>query len=123
MAFSVLDTPPAEQIIAKSEPSRHPALAPAKPERLTSLDAYRGFIMLVMASAGFGLPQIAEHFKGDPLWQFLGYEFEHTVWTGCSFWDLIQPSFMFMVGVAMPYSFASRMAKGHGPWRNLGHVL
>src|SRR5262249_34691785 len=129
MAASVLDSLSAEQIIAKSEPGGQPAPGlsapprPAKPDRLISLDAYRGFIMLVMASAGFGLPQVAQHFKGEPLWQFLGYEFEHVVWRGCSFWDLIQPSFMFMVGVAMPYSFASRRAKGHGSWRNLGHVL
>jgi predicted acyltransferase len=94
-----------------------------KPERSTSLDAYRGFIMLVMASAGFGLPEVAGRFPNEPVWQFLGYEFDHVTWAGCAFWDLIQPSFMFMVGVAMPYSFASRRAKGHGPWRNLGHVL
>ena len=28
------------------------------------------------------------------------------------FWDLIQPFFMFIVGVVMPYSFARRWARG-----------
>jgi predicted acyltransferase len=129
MASPVLETTASEQIFAAGEPARVPAATPSapaipyKPQRLTSLDAYRGFIMLVMASAGFGFPQVAQHFKDNPAWQFLGYEFDHVTWMGCSFWDLIQPSFMFMVGVAMPYSFASRKAKGHDPWRNAGHVL
>jgi predicted acyltransferase len=129
MTAPVLESPAAELVAIQGKPAAHPAASPVfpaiphKPERLTSLDAYRGFIMLVMASAGFGFPQVAKIFKDNLGWQFLGYEFDHVTWTGCSFWDLIQPSFMFMVGVAMPYSFASRAAKGHGPWRNAGHVL
>src|SRR5437899_1505582 len=43
-----------------------------KPPRLVSLDAYRGFIMLVMASAGFGFPAVAKHFPDSPVWQLLG---------------------------------------------------
>ena len=83
------------------------------PARLVSLDAYRGFIMLLMASSTLAIPAIAsQHFPQSPLWQFLGYEFDHVQWTGCSLWDLIQPAFMFMVGVAMPYSHASRLVKG-----------
>ncbi len=84
--------------------------------RLVSLDAYRGFIMLAMASGGLGLMAISK--KMDPpsaVWDFLGYQFDHVAWEGCAFWDLIQPSFMFMVGVAMPFSLASRAAKGD-PW-------
>ena len=95
----------------------------APPPRLVSLDAYRGFIMLVMASAGFGFPVMAKHFADSGVWQFLGYEFDHVPWTGCAFWDLIQPSFMFMVGVAAPYSFASRVAKGESYGRMLAHAL
>ncbi len=102
-----------------------------KPERLASLDAYRGFIMLAMASAGFKLAQVAKNYPGDPVLQFLGFQTDHVAWEGCSFWDLIQPSFMFMVGVAMPYSYAARKAKGetdfwiylHVCWRALLLVL
>jgi predicted acyltransferase len=99
-------------------------IPPEKPQRLVSLDAYRGFIMLAMASSGLGLATVARRsFPDDPVWQFLGYQTDHAPWIGCSFWDLIQPSFMFMVGVAMPYSFASRRAKGHSPLRNAAHVV
>jgi predicted acyltransferase len=97
---------------------------PVAPDRLISLDAYRGFIMLVMASDGFGFAKIAsEHFKDSAIWQFLAYQFEHVQWTGCAFWDLIQPSFMFMVGVAIPYSHASRLAKGQSQFQIAAHVL
>src|ERR1700722_9083743 len=84
----------------------------APPPRLVSLDAYRGFIMLVMASGGLGFVAMHKKFPDSGLWSFLGFQFDHVEWTGCAFWDLIQPSFMFMVGVAAPFSFASRAAKG-----------
>jgi len=98
---------------------------PANPpsERLASLDAFRGAIMLLMASSGFGIPQIAEKFSDDRLWQFLGYEFEHAPWAGCTLWDLIQPAFMFMVGVALPWSFANRRARGESFALMFGHAL
>jgi predicted acyltransferase len=93
------------------------------PERLRSLDAYRGFVMLAMASAGLGLVQVAEAHPNSRFWELLAGQFEHVSWRGCAFWDLIQPSFMFMVGVAMPFSEASRIARGE-PWgRRFRHVL
>jgi heparan-alpha-glucosaminide N-acetyltransferase len=91
--------------------------------RLVSLDAYRGFIMLAMVSGGFAFHAVAKKFPDSGWWQFLGHQFEHVEWAGCSFWDLIQPSFMFMVGVAMPYSHASRKAKGAPTWKIAGHTL
>lgn len=84
----------------------------AIPQRLASLDAFRGFIMLTMASAGFGFAKAAKTYPDWGLMQFLGSQFEHVAWRGCAFWDLIQPSFMFMVGVAMAYSYAMRAEKG-----------
>ena len=36
----------------------------------------------------------------------------HAEWNGCTFTDLIFPFFLFMVGVAMPYSFAKRLGEG-----------
>jgi predicted acyltransferase len=94
-----------------------------KPPRLVSLDAYRGFIMLVMASGGFGFVKVwEESFPKSQFWKNLAYQFDHAQWVGCSFWDLIQPSFMFMVGVAMPYSYASRVAKGESDARIYAHA-
>jgi predicted acyltransferase len=146
----------AEPVRSQSTPADQPT---EKPARLASLDAYRGFIMLVMASSGFAFAQVAnrldmstisastiallssptgsaplqataslipqrtEHLPASQVWNFLGYQFDHVPWIGCSFWDLIQPSFMFMVGVALPYSFASRRARGDSYRKMLAHAI
>src|SRR5262245_44003002 len=106
----------------------------ATAQRLTSLDAYRGIIMLVMASAGFNFALVYQRLstpdwpwetahEPSPIWKFLAYQFDHVPWVGCSFWDLIQPSFMFMVGVAIPFSYASRESKGQSSGTIARHAL
>lgn len=97
------------------------------PPRLTSLDAYRGFVMLLMASEIMELPRACKSFPDSAVARFVDFHLSHVEWSGCSLWDLIQPSFMFMVGVALPFSVASRQAKGesfavtflHTLWRSL----
>jgi heparan-alpha-glucosaminide N-acetyltransferase len=96
---------------------------PDRPQRLGSLDAYRGFVMLLMASGGLHLYEIAHHWEGSPFWSFVGYEVEHAEWTGCTLWDLIQPSFMFLAGASIPFSYASRRARGQSTLRIAGHVV
>ena len=104
---------------------------PPPPERLTSLDAHRGAIMLMMASGGLGLARIAQQYPGSNLWQAIARHTNHVPWTGCVLWDIIQPAFMFMVGVALPFSVAKRIAHGqrfgrmaaHALWRSLVLVL
>src|SRR5690606_12619518 len=89
----------------------------APPDRLISLDAFRGFIMTTLAAHGFGFAS----FAGHPQLGWLGAQFEHVAWEGVVFWDLIQPAFMFMVGLAMPYAFKARERR-HGPgsvWRHV----
>src|SRR5260370_31142500 len=78
--------------------------------RLESLDAYRGFIMILLASSGFGLAVLEHH----PGWAWLASQVDHAAWEGCTFWDLIQPAFTFMVGVAMPFAVARRIANADG---------
>src|SRR4029450_13642312 len=93
------------------------------PSRLLSLDAYRGFAMLLMASDGLEIPRVAHAFPDSHLWQFLAYQTEHVDWVGCSVWHLSQHSFIFMVGVAMPFSLASRAARGQSFGRMLYHAI
>ena len=91
------------------------------PSRLVSLDAYRGFIMLTLISHGFGFAAL----KAYPQWAWLSAQVDHTEWTGVTFWDLIQPAFTFMVGMAMPFALARRTSEGatffslfkHVAWR------
>ncbi len=103
-------------------PVNNQAAAPGS-ERLASLDAYRGAIMLLMASSGLGVAQVAAHFPGNPAWQFLKIECDHAAWSGCTLWDLIQPAFMFMVGVALPWSVANRQARGERFGTMFAHAL
>jgi predicted acyltransferase len=88
-------------------------------DRLMSLDAFRGFIMTMLAAHGFGLATL----ETDPAWGWLGRQFEHVPWEGLMFWDLIQPSFMFMVGLAMPFAFAARARRGgeEAVWRHAAY--
>jgi predicted acyltransferase len=95
-----------------------PAPTSSGTNRLVSLDAYRGLIMLTLIAGG-----IFHSLQGHPLWNWLYVQNEHVAWEGCVYWDLIQPSFMFMVGVAMPFAFARRTALGESWGRQLRHVL
>ncbi len=105
--------------------------AESKRERLVSLDAFRGAIMLLMASSALGIPTVAKHFPDSAVWKFFAHHFDHVPWAGCALWDLIQPAFMFMVGVALPWSVANRRARGqsfpvmfgHALWRSVALIL
>ena len=50
-------------------------------------------------------------------------QFHHHPWNGLRFWDLIQPYFMFIVGVAMPYSLANRKKRGHSQAQITRHAF
>ena len=82
---------------------------PAVGRRYLALDAFRGFIMLILVSDGFGLIELA---KRNPAFLGIAYQFDHSPWEWITFWDLIQPAFMFMVGVAMPFALARRLEQG-----------
>lgn len=79
--------------------------------RLYSLDTLRGFDMFWIM--GFG-PLIADLARGtgSPFWIAFSDQFEHPVWNGFAFWDLIFPLFMFMAGVSVPYSIGRELEKG-----------
>lgn len=80
-------------------------------QRVSSVDAYRGLVMLLMMAEVLEFGHVAEALPTSSFWAFLHHHQSHVPWTGCSLHDLIQPSFTFLVGVALPYSMASRQAK------------
>ena len=103
------------------------AFPPSK--RILSIDTFRGFVMLAMVSGGFAVsntvganPELLEGSAGK-WWQLAAYQLSHVPWAGCSFWDLIQPSFMFLVGVSLPFSAQSRFRKGHSEKALFFHAL
>src|SRR4030042_63968 len=81
------------------------------PGRVTSVDFFRGFTMFLLAGEATHL--YGQFLKFDNgFMQFLGTQLEHHEWHGLHFWDLIQPFFMFIVGVAIPFAVANRIRKG-----------
>ena len=93
--------------------------------RLLSLDAYRGFVLLLLC---LEVPnwdwhlRLAVAYPDHGFAQWIAHHMGHIAWQGCTLWDLIQPSFMFMVGVSMAYSYGKRQRLGDGFSKMLGHA-
>lgn len=104
---------------------------PASKQRIGSIDAYRGIVMFLMMAEVLHLGQVSRAFPESGFWKLLAFHQSHVPWVGCSLHDLIQPSFSFLVGVALPFSLASRLSReqstgvmfGHALWRSLLLIL
>ncbi|MCP4640553.1 MAG: DUF5009 domain-containing protein [bacterium] len=95
-----------------------------KPARLISLDVHRGFVMFVLVTGFFFMDIVPEVIGTDNvIGAFCHYQTSHVSWTGCSLWDLIQPSFMFIVGVALPFSYAARKKRGDSEPLIMAHTV
>ncbi len=119
-----MDTPPtsaAETVSEKAEPPK------GKAQRLLSLDVYRGLVMLLLASSAFGIAKAAAKWEG-PFAKWLQFQGSHPEWLsqfnsiGFALWDMIQPAFMFIVGVSMPFSYEKRAELGESYGRRLRHA-
>jgi predicted acyltransferase len=100
---------PSENPVAPVESS----LPKPEPNRVLSVDFLRGFTMFMLVSGITGLfVELVNHGKGGPSVAAIGEQLEHVDWVGLHAWDLIQPFFMFIVGVAMPFSLTNRLARG-----------
>ena len=97
--------------------------APVFLERVTSIDLFRGFTMFLLIGESTHLYGYFGSFEGSIIMQFLNTQFHHHEWHGLNFWDLIQPFFMFIVGVAIPFAVANRVRKGDSSKQILHHAL
>src|SRR4029077_6927019 len=97
--------------------------APEIKGRLTSLDAYRGFVMFLMMAEVLRLCAVSRRLPDSGFWRFLAYHQSHVEWIGCSLHDLIQPSFSFLVGVALPLSLIRRRRDGQSELRRTLHAF
>lgn len=96
-------------------------------QRIESIDAFRGFVMLLMLAEAMRLWTVHDAFPSSRFWALIAYNTEHVPWQGCSLHDLIQPAFSFLVGAALPFSIAARQSRGqsfsrmslHAVWRSL----
>lgn len=87
--------------------------------------------MFLMMAEVLNLSRVSRALPESAFWKFLAHHQSHVDWIGCSLHDLIQPSFSFLVGVALPFSIASRVARGqsqkqttlHALWRSVVLIL
>src|SRR3954470_23594380 len=99
-------------------------------QRVTSIDAFRGFVMLLMLAEAMRLWTLHTAFPDSRFWAIVAYNTEHVPWQGCSLHDLIPPAFSLLVGAALPFSIASRTARGqrfgqmfrHALWRSVALI-
>jgi predicted acyltransferase len=91
-------------------------------ERVTSIDFFRGFTMFLLMGES---TRLYSHLLSihSGFTQFLGTQLSHHEWHGLHFWDLIQPFFMFIVGVAIPFAVANRQKKGTSDREIFTHAL
>lgn len=99
-----------------------PAPAFTSGDRITSVDFFRGFTMFLLMGESTELYGHLESVNNSFV-HFLGVQLSHHEWHGLHFWDLIQPFFMFIVGVAIPFAIANREKKGASRQSIRNHVL
>ncbi len=115
---------PAERIeSARPEHNRTVKAPSGVLQRNVAVDAYRGLVMLLMMGEVLRFPEVARSFPHSLFWRILAFNQSHVEWVGMSLHDTIQPSFTFLVGVALPYSLRSRQRRGESFQRMLGHTI
>lgn len=110
--------------MAAQPPTVPVAGASAVKDRLLSLDFFRGLTMFLLIGES---TLLYEHLRspglGGTLLHAIGTQLDHHPWAGLRFWDLVQPFFMFIVGVALAFSVAKREERGADKAHITRHVI
>lgn len=94
---------------ASVDPKLHPS------GRLRSLDALRGFDMIMLLGGMYVLVAAAKAMGLDGVATVLEQQSDHPYWNGFTAWDLVFPLFLFLAGVSLPLSLAKQRAAGAAP--------
>jgi len=79
--------------------------------------------MFLLLAERLNIAAVAKALPDSAVWRFLHMQQEHVEWTGCVLHDMIQSSFSFLVGVALPFSVANRRARGQPAEAVTGHAF
>ena len=90
--------------------------------RVMSIDALRGFDMFWIIGGGTMFRSLIEAANNKFL-NNLQPQLRHAQWEGFRSWDLIMPLFLFIVGVAMPFSFNKRLQRGDSKKQLYFHII
>lgn len=91
--------------------------------RILSIDFFRGLTMFLLIGGLEGLFDKVDPANSNAIILFFKEQQSHVPWIGLHFWDLIQPFFMFIVGVSIPFSISRRWDKGDSWKKTFHHVL
>lgn len=91
-------------------------------KRLHSLDTLRGLDMLMIIGADHFFHSLADA-SHSGFWEVISNQFTHPAWNGFHLYDLIFPLFLFIAGVATPFSVNSRLKKGKSKQQVLFHII
>jgi len=92
-------------------------------QRLLSLDFMRGFIMVLLALESTRLYDVLLEASEGGFMEGFWLQFTHHPWHGLRFWDLIQPGFMYMAGVALALSLLKQEEAGVPHRQSLNKML
>jgi len=111
------------ELTSKSQPSTRVVRTQlSSPQRLYSLDALRGFDMFWIMGAEEIVHSLANA-TGSSFWNGFSNQLTHPAWNGFHFYDLIFPLFLFIAGVATPYSVGRELEKGKSRRQLLMRVI
>ena len=113
------------KVANKTAADRSQAKVPASdvaPQRIVSVDALRGFDMFWIIGGSI-VVQATARASGHPWLTWLSTQMDHVEWEGFHFIDLIFPLFLFLIGVAIPYSLGKRLARGDALRSIYGHIV
>src|SRR4051795_5827111 len=110
-------------MISPAADVRPASTAAATTTRVTSIDAFRGFVMFLMLAEAMRLWTVHTAFPASRFWALIAFNTTHVPWQGCSLHDLIQPAFSFLAGASLPFSIASRRKKGDSFGTMLAHAV
>ena len=92
--------------------------------RILSIDVFRGLTMFLLIGEFTGLYSLLSHETLDGSFLgAIGHQLHHHPWNGLRFWDLIQPFFMFIVGLSLPFAVKNRVKRGESSKQIFNHVL
>ncbi|MCE7058439.1 acyltransferase family protein [Dyadobacter sp. CY343] len=94
-----------------SEATKIQSEYPISSSRLASIDALRGFDMLMIAGGGAFIFLLGGK-TGIAFVDAAAAQFEHPEWNGFTFFDFIFPLFLFLAGTSLAFSVSRGLSKG-----------
>ncbi|MEO8582466.1 MAG: DUF5009 domain-containing protein [Flavitalea sp.] len=81
-------------------------------QRIAAVDFFRGITMFLLIGESTLIYEYFLSVQNSDVLHFFAMQLTHQKWHGLHFWDLIQPFFMFIVGVSIPFAVHNRTKKG-----------